>query len=92
MNRFPSVVIPLVVGLLVVITCAASPRADPKPLLQVGTQYVFLTSAEVKRTAEVVEDLGGGWYKMKYKHSDGVVRMIWMNLNQIVYFQPAQDL
>jgi hypothetical protein len=92
MKRCPSPIAALVVGFTVAVMCAAGPRADPKPLLQIGSQYVFLMPGEVKRTAEAVEDLGEGWYRMRYKHSDGVARMIWLNLNQVVYFQPAEAL
>ena len=90
MNRRVFLIGVLALSLMSLLAFAAAPRAEPKPLLQVGTRYVFLCPAEVKRTAEIVEDLGNNWYKMKYKHSDGVERMIWMNLNQVVYFQPAE--
>ncbi len=78
----------LAIGMTAAFAYAAAPRAEPRRLLEIGKRYIFLSPAEVKRTAEVIEDFGGGWYKMKYKHSDGVERMIWMNLNQVIYFQP----
>jgi hypothetical protein len=90
MKRLAPLVATLALGLMAALAYASAPKAEPKPLLEVGKRYVFLTAAEVKRSASVVEDLGAGWYKMRYVHSDGVERMIWLNLNQVVYFQPEE--
>ena len=91
MTRFPLIVGAVLVAALAAFALAAAPKPEPKPLLQVGKRYEFLCPGERKRTAEVAEELGGGWYKVKYKHEDGAERIIWLNLNQVVYFHPAAD-
>jgi hypothetical protein len=91
MKRSASLSAALLLGLLAAFLVAAGQATDPGPPIQVGHRYVFLFPSEAKRTAEVVEELGDGWLKVKYLHSDGVERLIFMNLDQVVYFHPADD-
>ena len=82
-----------VIGLAV---AAQQPGTPKPPLMTKDTRYVILTAPQAKRTVVPLEDTAGGWVKCRYASTDengekGPERVIWLNLDQVVYFEPAPE-
>ena len=79
------------VAVLGLAAVAASQAPADKPLMDKGRRYKCVMATKLEREVEPVEAARGNWVRCKYSGDGRPATVVWLNLNQVAYFEPVGD-